>query len=145
MAKRGSKDKEIEDIKNRLARTLADYSNLQKRVEEEKKVLVKFANANLLIKFLVVLDSLEEAAKHVQDEGLDLSIRKFKEVLASEGVKEIEAEGKDFDPNLHEAVDLVEGKEDGKVVEVLGKGYAFEDKVLRPVRVKVTKRESVHD
>ena len=141
MAKK-SKQEEVENIKNQLKRALADYSNLQKRFEEEKKYLIKYANANLLLKLVSVLDSLEEAKKHLQNEGLDLSIKKYKETLHTEGINEIDSEGKKFDPNFHEAVEVVEGKEDGKIVEVLQKGYTLDDKVLRPAKVKVSKNQN---
>lgn len=145
MAKKVTKEKELVDVKNRLMRALADYSNLQRRIEEEKKVLVKFANANLLLKFLGMLDSLEVAGKALQDEGLDLTVKKFKELLESEGIKELEAYGKKFDPNFHEAVGVVEGKNNDKVVEVLEKGYTLEGKVLRPAKVKVSKKQVVSE
>ena len=134
------KDKELEDVKNQLKRALADYSNLQKRFDEDKKILVKFANARLLVKLLDILDILEAVQKTLKDEGLHLSIKKFKEVLLSEGVQENNSEGKDFDPNFHEAVEVVSGNKNDKVVEVLTKGYSLEDKILRPARVKVSKK-----
>lgn len=141
MMKKSSKDKELEDIKNRLMRTLADYSNLQKRVAEERKNLIKFANTTLLVKFIAILDSLEKTAESVKDEGLNLSIKNFKNILELEGVTEIESEGKGFDPRFHEAIEIVNGKEDDKVVEVLEKGYMLGDKVLLPVRVNVSKKQ----
>ena len=134
------KNKELEDVKNQLKRALADYSNLQKRVEEDKKILVKFANAKLLVKLLEIFDILEAVQKTVKDEGLYLSIKKFKEVLRAEGVQETNSQGKDFDPNFHEAVEIVSGNTNDKVVEVLTKGYTFGDKILRPARVKVSKK-----
>ncbi len=145
MTKKVGKGEELEDIKNRLMRALADYSNLQRRVEEEKKTLVKFANAKLLTEFLSVLDSLEAATKLMQSEGVDLTIKKFKEVLESEGVEEVEAEGKKFDPRFHEAVEVVKGKEDDKIVEVLEKGYTLRGRVLRPAKVMVSKRRVVFE
>ncbi len=141
MAKKSGRDKELEDIKNQLKRALADYSNLQKRVEEEKKVLIRFANATLLVKFVGVLDSLAEAGKALQDEGLSLAIKKFRGTLSSEGVQEIEADGKSFDPLYHEAVEVVEGSSDNKIIEVLEKGYTLNDQVLRPAKVKVSKKQ----
>jgi len=134
-------DKKHQDLQNQLKRALADYSNLQRRFEEEKKSVTKFANIVLINKFLDVLDDLEAAQKTIKSEGLDLVIKKFKEVLASENVEEIVAEGETFDPNLHEGVGFIEGKENGKVGEVLQKGYKIEGKVIRPARVRVTKKE----
>lgn len=141
MAKK-SKQEELENIKNQLKRALADYSNLQKRFEEEKKYIVQYANAALLLRLVEVFDSLEQAGKHLENEGLNLSIRKFKETLESEAIREISSEGKKFDPNFHEAIDVVEGKEDGRIVAVLQKGYTLNDKVLRPAKVKVSKKQN---
>ena len=141
MAKK-PKQEELENVKNQLKRALADYSNLQKRFEEEKKFIVLYANATLLLKLVGVFDSLEQAGKHLENEGLNLSIRKFRETLESEAIREISSEGKKFDPNFHEAIDVVEGKEDGKIVEVLQKGYTLNDKVLRPAKVKVSKKQN---
>ena len=136
------KQEELENIKNQLKRALADYSNLQRRFDEEKKYIVQYANATLLLKLIGVFDSLEQAGKHLENEGLNLSIRKFKETLESEAIREISSEGKKFDPNFHEAIDVVEGKEDGRIVEVLQKGYTLNDKVLRPAKVKVGKKQN---
>ena len=141
MAKK-SKQEEIENIKNQLKRALADYSNLQRRFEEEKKYIIQYANATLLLKLVGVFDSVEQAGKHLENEGLNLSIRKFKEALESEAIREISSEGKKFDPNFHEAIDVVEGKEDGRIVAVLQKGYTLNDKVLRPAKVKVSKKQN---
>ncbi len=138
------KDKETEDIKNQLKRALADYSNLQRRVEEEKKSLVTFANFGLLVKLLGVLDILEKAAGHINDEGLNLGIKKFHEVLASEGVTEFAASGENFDPTIHEAVEVVDGA-DSKIVEVVEKGYALGSKTLRPAKVVVSKGKVEQD
>ena len=78
MAKK-PKQEELENVKKQLKRALADYSNLQKRFEEEKKLIVQYANATLLLKLIGVFDSLEQAGKHLENEGLNLSIKKFKE------------------------------------------------------------------
>ncbi|MEX0617301.1 MAG: nucleotide exchange factor GrpE [Candidatus Woykebacteria bacterium] len=141
MANKDSTGKELEETKNQLKRALADYSNLQKRVEEQKKALVKFANAALLIKMLDVLDTLEVASSSIKDQGLELTLKKLREILLSEGVREVDSEGKEFDPSLHEAVEAVKGDEDDMVVEVVNKGYTLEDKVLRPAKVKVSKKD----
>lgn len=141
MAKDKNKEnKEIEELRGQLQRALADYANLNRRVEEEKKAVVKFANVILVAKFLEVLDALESAQKVITSEGLEFVIQKFKAILASEGIKEISAEGANFDPNLHEAIDTVVGDQDGKVMEVLEKGYEMEGKVIRPARVRVSKK-----
>ncbi|HSX58463.1 MAG TPA: nucleotide exchange factor GrpE [Candidatus Saccharimonadales bacterium] len=131
----------IKSLEEQLKRALADYQNLQKRTEEEKKQVIKFGNTLLIVKFLEILDHLEAAQKNLNDQGLELVIRRFKELLASENIKEIESEGASFDPNFHEAVAIVEGEEDGQITEVMQPGYFLDDKVIRPSRVKVIKKK----
>ncbi len=133
------KDLKAVELEGQLKRALADYANLKKRSEEERHAVVKFANTVLVVKFLDILDNLEAAQKNLNDQGLELVIKKFKDLLTSENIKEIEAENKKFDPNLHEAIAVVEGEENDKITEVLQKGYSLEGKVLRPARVQVTK------
>lgn len=125
-----------EDLENRLKRALADYANLEKRIEREKEAFVKLANAQLLDKLLSVLDDFELCEKHLRDEGVSLVCERFKEVLESEGVEEIRALGQKFDPEIMDAVEIVSG-EKNKVVEVVLKGYLLNEKVLRPAKVKV--------
>lgn len=136
---------ELEVLKNKLQemesnwkRALADYKNLVERTNKEKKDFYEFANSSLLSSFLPVFDSLEMLGKYNQDQGLQLTIKQFKQVLLDEGLKEIETLGKDYDANEMEAVEMVEGEE-GKVVEELSKGFLFKGKLLRPARVKVGK------
>jgi len=131
--------KQAEEFKNKYLRALADYQNLEKRVNEEKFELIKMANKNLLIKILPFLDNLEKAEIFVKDEGLKISKNHFLQILKETGLEEINLLNKDFDPNLAEAIDIVPGKEDKKVVEILRKGYKFEDKILRVAQVKVSK------
>ena len=140
MAKeRKAKDSKAVELEEQLKRALADYDNLKKRSEEERHAVVKFANTVLVVKFLEILDNLEAAQKNLNDQGLELVIKKFRDVLASENIKEIEAQDKKFDPNQHEAISVVAGEEDERITEVLQKGYELEGKILRPARVKVTK------
>lgn len=138
--KRSKEEKKIEDLEHQLKRALADYANLQRRLEEEKKSITKFANTVLLVKFLDILDNLEAAQKTINSEGLELVIRKFRDVLASENVEEISTEGVNFDPNLHEGIGMIKGKNDGEIGEIVQKGYQIEGKVIRPARVRVTQK-----
>ncbi len=140
--KKSKETKKIEDLENQLKRALADYANLQRRLEDEKKAVTRFGNTLLIVKFLDILDHLEEAQKTIQSEGLDLVIKKFKDLLRSENVEEISTEEKNFDPNLHEGIGMVEGETDGKIGEVLQRGYQIEGKVIRPARVRVTQKAS---
>lgn len=128
----------INELENNWKRALADYVNLEKRTAEEKSSIIEFANANLLGRLLGVLDNLEMMHTHTNDKTIEMIIKDFKNVLRDEKVEEINALGQDFDQNLMDALETVEG-EDGKVVEVVRKGYTFKNKLLRPVTVKVGK------
>jgi molecular chaperone GrpE len=138
--KKTAKDKNLEknkELEGQLKRALADYQNLERRVEEERRLLSSLSSAVLIEKFLPVLDNLENAQKHLNDEGLEMVIKQFTSVLEEEGVTEIEAIGTQFDPNLHEATEVVEGAKDNQVVKILRKGYKINDRVIRPVQVSV--------
>ena len=80
------------ELENLLKRALADYQNLEKRTEEERQEWIKSGNRNLILNLLPVLDTLFLAQKHIQDEGLNLSIQKFLDVLSEEGVSRIKTE-----------------------------------------------------
>ena len=125
---------------NQLKRVLADYHNLEKRVEGERKLLSELTLAILIEKFLPVLDNLENAQNHLNDEGLAMVVKQFNDVLTSEGVEEIEAEGTQFNPHLHEATQVEQGENDNLVVRVLRKGYKINDKVIRPTQVVVSRK-----
>lgn len=131
---------EIKDYEGRWKRALADYQNLERRVGQEKEAIVQFANKILIQKFLGVFDHLEKAQEHLNDKGLVLVIKQFSDLFKEFGVKEIEVLNKEFDPNVAECVDIIEGDE-GKVLSVYQKGYLLHDKVLRPAKVTVGKKK----
>lgn len=146
MSKKNEKKVEQEEtallnLENQLRRALADYQNLEKRIASEKSSWILASNKNLLLRLLPGLDSLLLAEKHTQDEGVKLSIKHFLDILENEGVKKIESIGKDFDPNLMEAITTQEG-ENGKVLEEVRTGYMLFDSVLRPAQVIVGKQEN---
>ncbi|MEK7186615.1 MAG: nucleotide exchange factor GrpE [Patescibacteria group bacterium] len=130
------KDLEIENLKNQIRRTLADYQNLEKRVSLEREELKKSANSGLLLRLLPALDTLLLAEKHTQDEGLKLSVKQIFDILEKEGLKKIETKDAEFDPAVMEAVQITDGEE-GKVAEELRAGYFLNDKVLRAAQVSV--------
>jgi len=132
--------KKIEDYKNKYLRALADYQNLEKRVIEEKESIIKNANQNLILKLLPFLDSLDKAEIFVKDQGLKMVKDSLIQVLKDTGVEEIDLLNKPFDPQISEAIDIVNGDEDNIIVEVLRKGYKFKDKILRVAQVKVSKK-----
>jgi molecular chaperone GrpE len=126
------------ELENNWKRALADYQNLQKRTAEEKLNFINFANSTLIRKLLPILDNLEMTQKHLDDDGLKMIIKEYYQVLFDEGVAGIETEGKDFDPAVMEAVEMVEGPEN-KVISIVQKGYLLNGKLLRPARVNVGK------
>ncbi len=127
-------------------RAQADFINYKRRSEQERAEVVNYANSTLILNTLPVLDDLERALSNVPDElaespwvdGIRHIYRKLQAVLEAQGISVIEAEGKDFDPNFHEAVMSVEGEE-GKVIEETQKGYKLRNRVIRPTKVKVGK------
>jgi len=131
---------QVDEFKNKYLRAIADYQNLEKRVGEERFELMKMANKNLLIKILPFLDNLEKAELFIKDEGLKISKDHFFQILKETGLTEIDCLNKEYDPVSAEAVELIPGKEENKVVEVLRKGYMFEDKIIRVAQVKVSKK-----
>ena len=130
----------LADLEVNWKRALADYLNLEKRVEKERSGLVKLANAQLIDKLLPVLDELEICQKHLKDKGIQMVIDKFSRVLQSEEVEEIEALGQEFNPETMDAVEIVPGQRD-KVIEVAAKGYRLNGRIIRPVKVRVGQGE----
>ncbi|OGY24136.1 MAG: nucleotide exchange factor GrpE [Candidatus Woykebacteria bacterium RBG_13_40_15] len=147
MAKKADKSTErIRELENQLKRALADYDNLQKRIEADKDQIIKFSKIIILSKFLDVLDTFENIEEECKEanpglrSGIELTLDQFKKVLASAGVEEIKTDA-DFDPRFHEAVDVVAGEANNKIVEVVEKGYKIEDKIIRPAKVRVSKKD----
>jgi molecular chaperone GrpE len=128
-------------------RAAADFQNYKRRVEQEREDIARLAGAALIINILPIVDDLERALKNIDAhlagltwvDGIRLIYRKFQSVLEMSGVKEIEADGAQFDPNFHEAVAFGEGEE-GKVISVVQKGYTLNGRVLRPAMVVIGKR-----
>lgn len=127
-----------EQLEGQIKRVLADYQNLEKRVREERTEWIRLANKDLLLRFLPVLDTLVLAGKHIDNQGLKLSIKQFEDVLKEEGLVKIEASGKEFDPHTMECFQTIDGEE-GKVLEEIRAGYMINEKVVRPAQVKVGK------
>ncbi len=129
-------EQQVIELETSWKRALADYKNLERRMELEREQIGLFATEILVKKLLPVLDNLELTTKHLKDQGLELTLKDFSQILKDMGLTEVEALGKDFNPNEMEAIDMVEG-EKNKVLETLQKGYVLNNKVLRAVRVKV--------
>lgn len=127
-----------------LQRERADFTNFRRRTDAENAQNYRIAAGTTIKKFLAVMDDLERALAHRPAdnswaEGVELVYRKFQAILDAEGVTRIEAEGKPFDPNLHEAImqEPSTEYESGTVIAVLQQGYIHGERVLRPALVKV--------
>jgi molecular chaperone GrpE len=132
---------------DRYLRAVAELDNYRKRTRQEMDEFRKYAAEGLVSQLLEVADNLERAVGSAQQEGdlstlvhgVSLTLRQLIDVLESHGVRAIEAEGRPFDPNLHEALGRVEAEPDmdNVVVEELQRGYTLHGRVLRPAIVKV--------
>lgn len=131
-------EEKLNEYENNWKRAVADYRNLEKRAVEERSETIRFANRDLLLHLLPAFDTLFLAEKHIQDEGLRLTVKRLSDVFSQVGVQRIETVEKTFDPNTMECVDVAEG-EDNIVLEELGPGFTLFGKVLLPARVRVGK------
>ena len=129
---------ELSAVKEQLVRTMADYDNFRKRSQREKDALRTDIIVNVTSKFLPVMDNLERAlSADCTDEnyksGVQMIYDSFMETLKNLGVEEIESDGADFSPNLHQAVQKIQSEtvESGKVAQTFAKGYKIGDKVIR--------------
>ena len=142
-----TKDAELAELNDKYMRVSAEYENFRKRSAKEREGIYSDACFDVLAQILPILDNLERAAQYNTEQaaesqmgkGLELTLKSFYETLGKLGVSEIEALGKPFDPNFHNAVMHVEDESVGEneIVEVFMKGYAKGDKVLRYSMVKV--------
>lgn len=129
-------EEQLQTAREDHLRMAADYSNLLKRTEQEKLMILEMGNQKLLRELLEILDDLEASAGHTEDAGIKNILVKFKKVIENTGLEEIEALDSDFDPHAHEAIETTEGPEN-KIVKVFRKGYKTKNKVLRPSLVSV--------
>jgi molecular chaperone GrpE len=143
-----SVQRELEELKDRHLRKLAEFENVRKRSERERGESRKAALADIAREFLPVLDSFERALAHATSDdlasdfgqGVLLIERQLADLWQRQGLKEVETAGS-FDPNRHEAVATEpSGAPPNSVIEVLRKGYTLGDKLIRPALVKVAVR-----
>ncbi len=135
--------KKESEWKSKYLRALADYQNLLKRFEQERVKIREEAMAEVLKPFLEVYEDIERAESFVEDEGLRLIKEKFEKVMRMFGVSEIELEGKDFDPEKAEVVDVQPAErkeEENKISKVYRKAYRLKDRILQVGKVQVKRR-----
>ena len=139
---------EIEQLKDKYLRSVAEFDNYRKRTLKEKAELILNGGEKTVQAILPVIDDMERALENgektddpaVLREGMELIYQKFMKALESLGVKKIETGGADFDTDMHEAVAMVPGMGDdkkGKVIDCLQTGYQLNDKVIRHAKVAV--------
>ena len=154
----GQLSAEIDELKKKLAeaesktseykdswlRSQAEFQNYRKRLERDHEMTYISMKGDILKKVLPVLDDLERALQNhsAQDawaSGIELIVRKFQNILENEGLKKIDALGKEFDPNFHEAIshEPANGTQSGHVVGVVQNGYMLGERVIRPALVRV--------
>ncbi|MEK9201118.1 MAG: nucleotide exchange factor GrpE [Patescibacteria group bacterium] len=151
MKKTSSKQpNQVPDLQNQVQaldaswkRALADYQNLLRRVDSDKREFTKMSNANLIARLLPSLDIIEMASSHSKDLGVQMAAKQFGEALTQEGLQVIQpATGEVFNSTFHECTETVENpdqKAENTISELVLKGYRIGDYVLRPARVKAFK------
>ena len=145
--KKDKRDEQIAELQDKVTRQMAEFDNFRKRSEKEKAAMYSMGARDVLEKMLEVLDNFERGLTTVPEEekenpfvqGMDKIYKQFVKTLEDIGVKPMDAAGKPFDPNFHNAVMHVEDEELGEniVAEELQKGYTYRDSVVRPAMVKV--------
>ena len=135
----------------RVLRITADFDNFKKRAAREKQDAIRYGNESLIEKLIPILDSLDMAITAAQAssgetiqslrDGVVMVHQQFRTALADSGLEEVDATGKAFDPNLHEAISQQETSDvpEGHVVQQVRKGYKLRDRLLRPASVIVAK------
>jgi molecular chaperone GrpE len=150
---------ESAEWQDRFLRKAAEFENYRKRADKDKTDSIMLARSSVILEFLPIADACERALKsfgNPQDKpeglaqyqaGVELLYKQLLDTLARLGVVPMEAEGKQFDPHLHEALSREETKEveENTVTEVLRSGYHFKDKLLRPAQVRVAVRPKGQD
>jgi molecular chaperone GrpE len=145
--KKDPRDEKIEELTDRVKRQMAEFENFRKRTEKEKSTMYEMGARDMIEKILPVVDNLERGIAAIPEEykgtalaeGMEKICKQFQKTLEDAGVKPIEAVGKEFNPDFHNAVMHVDDESLGEnvVAEELQKGYLYRDSVVRHSMVKV--------
>jgi molecular chaperone GrpE len=137
------------------ARTYAEMENIKKRGKKEREDLAKFANESLIKEILPAIDNLEKAISHANNDtnssglvkGLEMTLDGLMKTLEKSGLKEVEAVGKPFDPNFHEAISqqIDDKVAQGHIIMELQKGYLLKERLIRPSMVVISQGNSKSD
>ncbi len=140
--------KQLEELKDKYLRTVAEFENFKRRTLKEKTELILNGGEKTITAILPIIDDMERAIENAHkqacvdavEEGWELIYKKLLSTLEGMGVKKIEVDGKDFDVDFHEAVAMVPGMGDdkkGKIIDCVQTGYTLNDKVIRHAKVAV--------
>jgi molecular chaperone GrpE len=132
-------ESQIKELEDKLTRSLADYSNLQKRQEEQHQFFATLAISAFISQMLSVLDDFYLAQENLKNPGLQMAINNFETVLKNQGLETIDALNKEFNPDKMECLQTIKG-ETNKVLEVKKRGYLLNGHCLRPAQVVVGKK-----
>lgn len=141
--------KDYDELWDRYVRLQAEFDNYRKRSFREKTEFVKFANEGLIIELLGILDNFERGIRSAEQkkdynllhQGVDMISKQLHSLLETKGLSRIKSIGEKFDPHQHEAIEVVEGDDEGVIVEELQPGYLLSGRIVRPARVKVVKEK----
>ncbi len=135
--------KERDEYKDKYLRKMAEFDNFRKIMEREMEKEKKIVEADIIKEFLEPYEALEKSLKQDKNlkEGIKLIYKNIKKILEKHNVREIKAIGEKFNPDLHEAIGVVDGEEDNIIVEEYQRGYMLGDVVLRHSKVIVSKKE----
>jgi molecular chaperone GrpE len=149
-------EKQIEELNDKLLRSLAENQNLRKIHEKEKEDLIKYSSSSFAREILNLADNLERAFDLFKDSpkfkseefkdtmlGIELIEKELINSFDKNGIKSFESIGKKFDPNFHQALNEVESEEEtGTVINEIQKGYMLNDRLLRPALVSISKKKN---
>jgi len=130
-----------QELLDQLQRLQAEFENYRKRVAKEQEQVKDHIRSQLLLKLLEVADNFERALTTKEANGMELIAKQLQKLLAEEQVTEIKSKGEKLDPYKHEVLAQEKGENDDMITEELQKGYMLKDRVLRPARVKISRRE----
>ncbi len=148
-------EEKVEELNDKLLRSLAESQNLRKIHDKEKEDLIKYSSSNFAREVLNIADNLERAFDLLKNNpefnndkfkdvkiGIELIEKELINSFERNGIKSIESVGKKFDPNYHQALNEVESdKEEGTIVNEIQKGYMLYDRLLRPAMVSISKKK----
>jgi len=148
-------EEKVEELNDKLLRSLAEAQNLRKIHDKEKEDLIKYSSSNFAREVLNIADNLERAFDLLKNNpefnndkfkdvkiGVELIEKELISSFERNGIKSIESMGKKFDPNYHQALNEIESdKEEGTIVNEIQKGYILYDRLLRPAMVSISKKK----